>query len=314
MHKKYKFSICIPTFDRPDKLNELLANIRKNISDKNNYQIVISDNASPFETARVVESYLADLNIKYIRNDRNIGMSRNIIASVDFADGDYCILTGDDDLFRDGWFGVLEILVQTYSPDFIISNRFVCDEEMKIKFNEECGPYVETPTNFRIERVADLISYLKSTHSTSGFGYLSNLVIKRKSWKQTNSCNFINSHPFPHMLKIIEFLYTDGGVILRVPLETVLARSGVDRLEEFTGLQKMSQFDKIMIHFEGFLSAAKFLAPTDSEMCRAIMTPILDIFSKEYKDYFIDFANSVDQGERGKNFLSQLLFIEATRL
>ena len=311
--EKYKFSICIPTYDRAAKLNELLINIRNNISDKNNFQIVISDNASPFETARVVDSHQADLNIKYIRNDRYIGMSRNIIASVDYADGEYCILTGDDDIFRDGWFNVLEALVQTHRPDFIISNRLVCDADMNIKFKEECGPIVGSPTSFRIESRTDLINYLNSTDSTSGFGYLSNLVVRRKSWTSSKASNFVNDHAFPHMIKIIDYLYTEGGVILRVPFETVLARSGTDRLEEFTGSKMMSEFDKIMIHFDGFLSAAKYVAPTDRQMSRAIINPIIKIFSIEYQNYYLKFAISVDQEERGRYFLNQLLNL-ATRL
>jgi glycosyltransferase involved in cell wall biosynthesis len=306
---KYTFSVCIPTFDRADKLNELLLNIEDNISDKDRYQIVVSDNASTVETARVVEIHNSRLNIKYIRNDRNVGMSRNIISAVDLADGEYCILTGDDDRFRDGWFGMLEFLVKTHSPDLVISNRFVCDSQLEVKFKEECGPVVETPTTFKIQNRIDLINYLNRTVSTSGFGYLSNLVVKRASWASSSTPSFIKSHAFPHMLKIIDFLYVHGGVILRVPFETVLARSGADRLNEFTGLQNMSDFDKLMIHFEGFLTAAKFLAPDDEEMMNAIINPIRNIFSKEYQDYYIKIASSAGQENRGQQFLSQLLSI-----
>jgi len=80
--------------------------------------VVVSGKASSIEAAHVVENL--KLNIKYIRNDGNTEVSRNIIAIVDLADGGYYILTGDDDRFRDGWFGVLELVVKDYSPNLNI--------------------------------------------------------------------------------------------------------------------------------------------------------------------------------------------------
>ena len=310
MYKKYRFSVCIPTYDRPQLLDELLNNLNENIKQKDQYQIVISDNASPLQTARIVEKYYDQLNIKYVRNDRNIGMSRNIIASIDHSESDYCILTGDDDRFRDGWFDVLESLVGVHYPDLVISNRFICDEYLNIKNTEQCGPNVEIPTKFRIQNRKEFLNYFDNTISTSGFGYLSNLVIKRNFWDTSINCDFVNSHFFPHLVKIVFSLFREGGEILRVPFETVFARSGTDRIDEFLGVQSVTEFDKIMMHFGGFLSAAKFIGVNDREVVRAILKPIISIFTEEYKEYFLTFADNAGQVEKGKNFLNELKIID----
>src|SRR3989344_7929992 len=95
-------SICIPTYNRAGYLKECLDSIVSQFGDPEVYQsveIVVSDNASPDNTREVVEEYRQKFsNIKYFRNDKNIGFDLNVINVVEKANGEYCWYMGDDDV------------------------------------------------------------------------------------------------------------------------------------------------------------------------------------------------------------------------
>jgi len=89
-------SICIPTYNRSKLLAELLDSII--LQNEPGIEVVVSDDASPDDTADVVAFYTGKLpNLKYIRQDKNIGLDRNFRAVVEAASGDYVWLMGDDD-------------------------------------------------------------------------------------------------------------------------------------------------------------------------------------------------------------------------
>jgi len=92
----YKLSICIPTFNRAAYLDINLGFLSRQ-PEINKVQIVVSDNCSSDNTAEVVKKY-AELNIKYHKQSRNIGMSGNIDTLPVISDGEYIWFLGDDDI------------------------------------------------------------------------------------------------------------------------------------------------------------------------------------------------------------------------
>ena len=303
---RYKFSICIPTWNRASLLKETLHNLTLQIERKSDFQVVISDNNSTDDTYDVVSEYYKKLNIKYLRWDQNIGGSKNIIQVVSHADGRYCVLLGDDDVFRRGWLESLGHLVDKFNPDVICSDRIVCDVDLNPKFVEKCGPLVSTPTIYNCAEDDVLYKYLTQTASTSGFGFLSNLVVKKTAWDNGIDCEYTNNHPFPHLIKIV-YMLNMGGTILRVPLETVYARTGNHRLEEYMPNSDSTDFEKLLtVHFEGFLSAAKFLFPTSLELRSGMLNPIRKIFDEKYKIYFLNTAKANNLIDIAENFIYQL--------
>jgi len=99
-------SICIPTYNRAHYLKQCLDNIILQFDDetiKNSVEIIISDNASTDTTQELGKNYQSRFsNIKYFRNEKNIGLDENIINSVLRAKGKYCWHIGDDDLIQNG--------------------------------------------------------------------------------------------------------------------------------------------------------------------------------------------------------------------
>ena len=301
--KPYIFSICIPTWNRRDYLGKLLESISHQIAGDRDFQVVIADNNSSDGTHLEVFKYHEKLNIKYLRRDQNIGAMLNLVSVVNEGDGQYCILSGDDDIFRDGWLQLLKALVSQYCPDVVVSNRFICDIEMNVRSLEQCGPVVEAPQLFQCRLPGVLLEYLKNTVSTSGFGFLSNLVIRHDAWTQAVDCEYVNRHPFAHMIKIMDIMANHEGSILRVPIETTFARTGNDRLEEMIRKPDASDFDKLMVHLGGFLTAAEFIFSNSPDLKSALLAPINRIFSAEYRNYFPRYAEAFGKKEEAERFV-----------
>ena len=93
-------SICIPTYNRRQYLQECLDSIIT--QDEFNIQeieIVISDNASTDDTTILVQEYTGKYpNIIYHRNTENIGADRNVIKVLWYWSGRFLWLLSDDDI------------------------------------------------------------------------------------------------------------------------------------------------------------------------------------------------------------------------
>src|SRR3989338_7717414 len=75
-------SICIPTYNRAHYLKECLDSIVAQFNDsevRDNVEVVVSDNASLDKTRELAEEYCRKFNnIKYFRNNENIGFDLNV--------------------------------------------------------------------------------------------------------------------------------------------------------------------------------------------------------------------------------------------
>lgn len=96
-------SICIPTYNRAAYLNKCLQNIVNQVGNNPLVEIVISDNVSDDNTQEVSESYATKFeNVKYFRNETNIGGDRNFIRVLKLGKGKYLKLLNDYAEFKDG--------------------------------------------------------------------------------------------------------------------------------------------------------------------------------------------------------------------
>ena len=102
MNDKPILSICIPTYNRADYLKECLDSVVAQFDGReirDNVEVVISDNASSDNTCELAEEYCKKFNnIKYFRNNKNVGFDLNVINVVEKANGEYCWYMGDDDV------------------------------------------------------------------------------------------------------------------------------------------------------------------------------------------------------------------------
>ena len=88
-------SICIPTFNRGEILEQTIRSYLNNKEFDDTVEIIISDNASTDNTQEICKSFIQEnKNIKYYRNKENI-RERNFICVLNYATGEYLKLTND---------------------------------------------------------------------------------------------------------------------------------------------------------------------------------------------------------------------------
>ena len=93
-----KFFNCIPTFNRANCLRNCLNSIyesKKNTEIK--FDVCISDNNSTDHTQQIIEEYSDKLDIKYHKNNTNLGLGLNILKSVG-VEFKFAWIIGNDDM------------------------------------------------------------------------------------------------------------------------------------------------------------------------------------------------------------------------
>jgi len=98
LEKQPLVSVGIPTYNRPKGLRNTLDNIL--VQTYQNIEIIVSDNCSTdIETSFVIEEYQHNYpNIKFFRQDTNIGGMANLEFVLSKAKGKYFMWAADDDL------------------------------------------------------------------------------------------------------------------------------------------------------------------------------------------------------------------------
>jgi glycosyltransferase involved in cell wall biosynthesis len=100
-------SICIPTYNRSEKVCELLKyleyEIKKNDDLKLQFEIIVGDNSSDKLTQDIcINTKLYKQNrLKYIKNENNIGLIGNVLNLASISNGEYVWIMGDDDIYHE---------------------------------------------------------------------------------------------------------------------------------------------------------------------------------------------------------------------
>jgi glycosyltransferase involved in cell wall biosynthesis len=128
-----KISVCVPTYNRPDTLKVLIKTFLK--QDYKNKELVISDDTPNNSIEKLVRSF-RNKSIKYFHNEVALGFSKNFLASMERAKGDYILTIGDDDLL------FTEKVLSTYVKKFrenpkvfyLYSNLIQFSDNMQVEY------------------------------------------------------------------------------------------------------------------------------------------------------------------------------------
>lgn len=103
MSAEIVLSLCIPTYNRASYLDKCLKSIIKQLGNNDEVEIIISDNVSEDNTGEIAAFYTSKYNnVKYFRNDTNIGGDKNFIEALKRGNGKYLKLLNDYVAFKDG--------------------------------------------------------------------------------------------------------------------------------------------------------------------------------------------------------------------
>ena len=120
-------SICIPTFNRLDCLDNCLNSIlisSKNVDDFE-FEVCVSDNFSEENPIQIVEKYKKEFNIVFNRNTKNLGFAQNAIETLKLSKGKYAWLIGNDDLILPNTLSSLKNLFENNTDiDYFFVNSY----------------------------------------------------------------------------------------------------------------------------------------------------------------------------------------------
>ena len=123
VNSKLLLSICIPTYNGGAYLKKTIDCLLKSIGNKDDIQIIVSDNCSKEETRNIIEIYEKRGLIKANYNTQNLGFNGNLMMLLEhYAAGEYCWILGDDDFVDTDTIDLLYPLMKDKKYDYISVN------------------------------------------------------------------------------------------------------------------------------------------------------------------------------------------------
>ena len=188
---KKTLSICIPTFNRIKCLNNCLNSIL--IAKKNfdfNFEVCISDNATTPDIKNIINKYNDFIDIKFHKNESNLGLGVNILKAVSLAKGEFIWILGNDDLLLPDTFFYLDRLFKdNLLVDFFYINSFHLDSAVvlngKQPFDTQNLPvkmkrFSNYPNSFE-SNFLDLVNHKISFDFMLGMFLI---IFKKKIWDE----------------------------------------------------------------------------------------------------------------------------------
>lgn len=312
-------AICIPNYNRIDKLERLIKESIRQIVENDlveDVQICISDDCSPLNPEQMIELIRSEypmVEILFRRNVENKGMDSNFLQSVLMASSTYCWIIGNDDVpVFNGIKTVVNILRQKKNIDIILTPFDIYDEDENMRgtiypLKEKKEIIFDTSNKQQYENMLFSV-----THNSGLFGFLSNVIFKKEKWskyedKFKNKLNTI----FIQMYMNIQTL-EEGALLLYTPYHIIKNYSddetnnkiericailfGLNGVVEYFFEGKVNKYlKKILV--DTYISGIVWELP-ENNLNKKKVREIDSLKNKMYKKYFV-------QKENRKNFFDK---------
>ena len=195
-NNKLLLSICIPTYNRPQHLENCLEAIF--ISKKNckslNFEVCISDNGSKHNIKSIIKKYKKKLNIKFNRFSRNFGITRNFLKAVEMARGEFVWTIGNDDIILPKTLKKIENLLNKHKDiDYYFINAQILNFEFLQNFSHPFSTYniPKKLGTFSKQKKNRIVNFWEVIHPNVAFDFLLGMFLsmfRRKMWEKNLSC------------------------------------------------------------------------------------------------------------------------------
>jgi glycosyltransferase involved in cell wall biosynthesis len=124
-------SVVIPTYNRPDYLQQAIASAVNQTY--RNIEIIVSDNCSPENPQAIIDSF-HDSRIRFWRQSENIGMLPNQMHAFKMAQGKYLASLHDDDMWNEDFLAKLVPILEA-DPNLLLAfcDQYIIDGDGNIK-------------------------------------------------------------------------------------------------------------------------------------------------------------------------------------
>lgn len=101
MGDKPILTIAVPTYNGSKTIRNMLDILLPQCTEE--VEVLVSDNCSTDNTSKFIKDYQKEYpNIRYIRNEKNLGADGNFLQCMKLADGKFTMLVSDDDIICEG--------------------------------------------------------------------------------------------------------------------------------------------------------------------------------------------------------------------
>lgn len=158
-------AICIPTYNRAKILDKALSKLLaeyNSLRDKEQIEIIVSDNCSPDNTPKIVEKYICQgLPINYVRNNENLGMDGNFVQCFRMAKAKYVWVLGDDDYIMDDKLSALLDLLSDEKDYGLIHFKILNNRPFNGKSKDK-STFVFDNSKYFLREVSYWVTYISS--------------------------------------------------------------------------------------------------------------------------------------------------------
>lgn len=220
----------MPTFNFGNFIGETLDSIIPQLTDQT--EIVIVDGGSTDNTQEIVQSYRKTCpKIRYFRQPIRGGIDKDMLLTVEKAQGEYCWLFSSDDLMRPG--AINKILSEIEEGlDVYVCDFTICQFDCKTPIREHYILKSKNKTIYNLSDNAIRADYFsKATQTTAFFSFMSAVVINRAKWLTTPIEEHFFGSCFAHAVRILHMI-PQGLMVKYVPLSLLLNRTSNDSFLE----------------------------------------------------------------------------------
>jgi len=152
-------SIYIPTYNREKYILQQLKFLINELKDVKEelIEIVVNDNCSTDNTGEVVKQIIKGTKIIYHRNERNLGIVRNLYEAANYTTGKYLWTISDDDILCEGIVKhVVSILENDVDMGYIFLNYAAIEDKDISAYSGRGGKIDDGAYHILNERIKEL--------------------------------------------------------------------------------------------------------------------------------------------------------------
>jgi len=227
-------SVCIPTYNGEATLRQTIESIVNQTSD--DVEVVVCDDASSDATAAIADEYAArSAQVRFVRNEYNVGMDRNFARAALACRGEYVWFCGQDDILEPGAVDKLRQIVECNpSVDYVYFNYRFCNGDLtRVVKSAFLG--IANDRHF-----AGPEDYFREIDHCPTF--LPSVVMRRKFWEHTPYEQFVGTHYVQVGVWLYNFAGADTVVVAspdyvtgRIPDDSWKLQSGQMLFETSSG-------------------------------------------------------------------------------
>jgi glycosyltransferase involved in cell wall biosynthesis len=277
-----KLSICIPTYNRATLLRDGVAAILSDIVGLD-AELIVSDNASTDQTATVMGQFLGNRQLRYHRNESNVGPAPNMgVAVHKLATGDFLWFLGDDDLIVEGAAKrIIKIIEENSEISYIFANYSHLEVSRRAPYsgNLRSSDFGSDLVPLCTDRGSRLLPTWEQTLLLSDIEaaqtFIGCHIARAELWRAghftgTVDCQFRTfAHTFPHLETLVPQIVSRPVYYCGAPLSILCfgAQEWFDDnwtrllythvLEFSDGLERMGVADNIVDHYRNCVFSSR---------------------------------------------------------